>query len=663
MADIAKCPPLTRESVQTAHERIKAFIHRTPVVSCETINHIASTAQAERDPKVGPQHDSQESSEQDASGHTARPKIKLFFKCENQQRIGAFKARGAFHALGRLIEEQGVEQVRKTGVVTHSSGNHAQALALAAKSHAIPAHIVMPTISTPSKIAGTQSHGANVIFSGSTSDEREAVVADVIKQTGATLVPPYDHPDIMLGQGTLALEMEQQVKELIASSPYLGRSGSDGLDAVIAPIGGGGMLSGVCIALHGTGIRVFGAEPSFQGANDAEMGLKQGKRVERNNVVYTPTPLRPDSSTEKTPATFVNHLTPRQVTTDASGHTARPKIKLFFKCENQQRIGAFKARGAFHALGRLIEEQGVEQVRKTGVVTHSSGNHAQALALAAKSHAIPAHIVMPTISTPSKIAGTQSHGANVIFSGSTSDEREAVVADVIKQTGATLVPPYDHPDIMLGQGTLALEMEQQVKELIASSPYLGRSGSDGLDAVIAPIGGGGMLSGVCIALHGTGIRVFGAEPSFQGANDAEMGLKQGKRVEKVKSLTIADGVRTPVGHIPWTVVSDRSRLAGVFSVTEEQITAAMRLLMERAKLFIEPTAAVPLAVVLYNEEFRRMVQRESGEQGWNVGVVLSGGNTTMEAIAKLFSKPEPTQARAEGTLTMDGKKVAENVAG
>nr|POE56366.1 putative serine racemase [Quercus suber] len=270
---------------------------------------------------------------------------------------------------------------------------------------------------------------------------------------------------------------------------------------------------------------------------------------------------------------------------------------------------------------------------------------------------------MPTISTPSKIAGTQSHGAEVIFSGSTSDEREAVVADVIDRTGATLVPPYDHPDIMLGQGTLALELEQQVPALVAECPGVGRSGADGLDAVIASIGGGGMLSGVCTALYGTGIRVFGAEPSFQGANDAEMGLKQGKRIEKVKSLTIADGVRTPVGEIPWTVVSDKSKLAGIFSVTEAQIKAAMRLLMERAKLFIEPTAAVPLAVVLYNEEFRRLVEAESGEQGWNLGVVLSGGNTTLEAIAKIFGAPESVEERAEGKVTMDGKKVAENVAG
>jgi threonine dehydratase len=270
---------------------------------------------------------------------------------------------------------------------------------------------------------------------------------------------------------------------------------------------------------------------------------------------------------------------------------------------------------------------------------------------------------MPTISTPSKIAGTKSHGANVIFSGSTSDEREAVVAEVIEKTGATLVPPYDHPDIMLGQGTQALELEQQAIDLIAGNPDLGISGHSGLDAVIAPIGGGGMLSGICAALQGTGIKVFGAEPNFEGANDAEIGLQQGRRVEKVKTLTIADGLRTPVGTIPWSIISDKSMLQGIYSVNEEQIKAALRLAMERAKLFIEPSAAVPLAVMLYNEEFREIVEREAGPEGWNVGIILSGGNTTVEAIAKLFAPPPNVGERAEATLGASGEKVAENVAG
>ena len=270
---------------------------------------------------------------------------------------------------------------------------------------------------------------------------------------------------------------------------------------------------------------------------------------------------------------------------------------------------------------------------------------------------------MPTISTPSKIAGTKSYGANVIFSGSTSDEREAVIADVIKETGARLVPPYDHPDIILGAGTQALELEQQVEDLLAQDPSLGIQAEPKLEAVIAPIGGGGMLSGICTALHGTGIKVFGAEPNFEGANDAELGLKQGKRIQKVKTLTIADGLRTPVGEIPWSIITDKEKLEGIYSVDEEQIKAATKLIMERAKLFVEPSAAVSLAVVLYNEEFRKMVQREAGERGWNVGVVLSGGNTTTDAIAKLFAAPWDQEERAESKVGINGEKKVENIAG
>ncbi|PVH98260.1 threonine dehydratase catabolic [Periconia macrospinosa] len=332
---------------------------------------------------------------------------------------------------------------------------------------------------------------------------------------------------------------------------------------------------------------------------------------------------------------------------------AKPKIKLFFKCENFQRIGAFKVRGAFHAVKRLIERT-------------EGGNHAQALALAGKTFSIPAHIVMPSISTPSKIAGTKSQGAIVHFSGSTSDEREAVVADVIKQTGATLVPPYDHADIILGQGTMALEIEAQVEELLASDADLGvhGTGGKGLDAVIAPCGGGGMLAGNAVALHGTGVRVFGAEPSFEGADDARRGVAAGSRVTSVKTLTIADGLRTPLGEINWKIISDPSYIAGLYAVTEQNIKDAMRLVLERMKCFVEPSAVVGLAVILFNEDFRKMVERESGDEGWNIGVVFSGGNTTVEAISKIFEVKEDKPAeRAEGKVGRDGERVAENVAG
>ncbi|KAF1958210.1 tryptophan synthase beta subunit-like PLP-dependent enzyme [Byssothecium circinans] len=343
---------------------------------------------------------------------------------------------------------------------------------------------------------------------------------------------------------------------------------------------------------------------------------------------------------------------------------AHPKIKLFFKCENFQRIGAFKVRGAFHAVKRLIErtEGGLEEVRRKGVVTHSSGNHAQALALAARTFSIPAHIVMPSISTPSKIAGTKAQNAIVHFSGSTSQEREAVVADVIKQTGATLIPPYDYVDVILGQGTMALETTEQVEELIRENGDLGvHDGGKGLDAMITPCGGGGMLAGNAVALKETGIKVFSAEPSFEGADDARRGVEAGSRITTVKTLTIGDGLRTPIGELNWNIISDPSYVAGLYAVTEQNIKDAMRLVLERMKCFVEPSAVAGLATILYNEDFRRRVEKEAGAEGWNIGVVFSGGNTTIEAISKIFAPVEEKQAkREEGVIGRDGTKVIYN---
>lgn len=321
------------------------------------------------------------------------------------------------------------------------------------------------------------------------------------------------------------------------------------------------------------------------------------------------------------------------------------------------------------------------------------GNHAQALALAARTHGCAAHIVMPRISTPAKIAATQALGADVVFSGSTAAEREDVVRGVLERTGGVLVPPYDHEDIILGQGTVGVELEGQVRELLAGQEGEEEErepGDDGerrrrrrrrkrerrqgqvLDAVVAPLGGGGLLSGLATAMEGTGTRVFGAEPRFQGADDGRRGLARGERVTSVSSLTIADGLRTPVGVLPWSVISDKEKVQGVFAVSEEQIKAAMRLVMERMKLLVEPSAVVGLAVVLYDEEFRRLVETEAGEEGWDVGIVLSGGNTTVEAVGGLFATAAgiagatgatPKVEREEGKMGLGGERVAENVAG
>lgn len=249
---------------------------------------------------------------------------------------------------------------------------------------------------------------------------------------------------------------------------------------------------------------------------------------------------------------------------------------------------------------------------------------------------------MPSISTESKIAGTRAYNARVLFSGSTEPERVAVVDRVIKETGAILVPPYDHPDIILGQGTAALELEKQVEDLRLRDSGDGTTspkGHSSLDAVITPLGGGGLLAGTATYFSSNpSTYVFGAEPLFEGGDDGRRGLACGVRIPTVRTLTIADGLRTPVGEVNWTVISDQKKVRGVFAVTEEQIKQAMRLILERLKVFIEPSAAVPLAVILFDEEFRQTAAEEGREKGWDVGVVLTGGNTTVEAISRLYGR-------------------------
>lgn len=265
-------------------------------------------------------------------------------------------------------------------------------------------------------------------------------------------------------------------------------------------------------------------------------------------------------------------------------------------------------------------------------LTDLKGNHAQALSLAARENGFPAHVVMPTISPASKIAATKGYGANVVFSGSTGAEREALVAEVIEKTGARLVPPYNHPDIIFGQGTMGLELQDQAAQMMKDS----NSPSKRLDAIMTPCGGGGMLSGVALSCESTGITVFGAEPEFQGADDCKRGLETGQRITETKTLTIADGLRTYVGALPWTIIHDRKLVQGVYSVTEQEIKNALKLVLERMKVVIEPSAAVPLAVALYNEDFRAMVEKEAGDKGWDLGIVFSGGNMGVDRIGELF---------------------------
>ncbi len=276
---------------------------------------------------------------------------------------------------------------------------------------------------------------------------------------------------------------------------------------------------------------------------------------------------------------------------------------LFFKCEHLQKAGAFKFRGACNAVVKLPPE-----VAARGVVTHSSGNHAGALALAAKLRGIPAHVVMPRNASPVKRRAVEDYGGRVVECEPTLEARETTAAAVLAETGGVLVPPYDHPDVIAGQGTAALELLEQVH---------------GLDALVAPVGGGGLMAGLCIAGKGLApaLRVFAAEPA--GADDAARSKAAGVLVPQTGPRTIADGLLTSLGERTWPVLRDQ--VEKVVTVTEEEIVAAMRLAWERAKLLIEPSAAVAVAAVL-GQEFRALAGLE------RVGVVLSGGNVNLDAL-------------------------------
>lgn len=274
---------------------------------------------------------------------------------------------------------------------------------------------------------------------------------------------------------------------------------------------------------------------------------------------------------------------------------------LFFKCEQWQRAGAFKFRGACNAVQRLSAADAAR-----GVVTHSSGNHAQALALAARQRGAPAHIIMPENASPVKRRAVEGYGGKITLCVPTLEARETTTAAVQGQTGAVLIPPYNHPDIIAGQGTVALELLDQVSDL---------------DALVAPIGGGGLVAGVTIAAKALrpGIRIFAAEPS--GADDAARSKAQGMLVPQTNPRTIADGLLTSMGDLTWPVVRDQ--VDAVITVSEEEIKVALRLTWERAKLLIEPSSAVAVAAVLadaFPKGFRR------------IGVVLSGGNVSLPEI-------------------------------
>lgn len=275
--------------------------------------------------------------------------------------------------------------------------------------------------------------------------------------------------------------------------------------------------------------------------------------------------------------------------------------ELFFKCENFQKVGAFKFRGATHTVGNLTEKEA-----KNGVATHSSGNHAQAVALAAKLRGIPSYIVMPENAPRVKVNAVRDYGAEITFCESTQEAREATLEKVVEQTGATFIHPYDNPDIVMGQGSAAIELLEEKPDL---------------DIIISPVGGGGLMSGTAIATSGLSpeTKIIGTEPEV--ANDAYLSFQSGKLHPVQSTDTVADGLRTSLSELTFACI--KTHVDEIVTVSEQEIIDAMRFIWERMKIIIEPSSAVPAAAI-----FSGKIDVE----GKKAGLILTGGNIDLDHL-------------------------------
>ena len=288
----------------------------------------------------------------------------------------------------------------------------------------------------------------------------------------------------------------------------------------------------------------------------------------------------------------------------SAGFDREAGMRVYFKCENFQRGGSFKIRGASNLVLSLPKESLAK-----GVVAYSSGNHAQATAIAAKHVGVPATIVMPEDAPRSKMESTRAHGAKVVTYNRFTESREAIAGAILKETGATLVPPFDHPMIMAGQGTAALELLEETGPL---------------DAIITPVGGGGLLSGCATIAKSlnSAMRVFGAEP--EGANDTFLSLAAGQRIAVPHPDTIADGLRVPKpGELTFPVV--KSLAERIVLVSDREIREAVKFMLLRLKMLLEPSGAASVGAVLF---------RKLPPDVQSVGVVISGGNVDFEELVK-----------------------------
>ncbi len=279
---------------------------------------------------------------------------------------------------------------------------------------------------------------------------------------------------------------------------------------------------------------------------------------------------------------------------------------VYFKCENFQKIGAFKARGAMNAILTLLPEDLAK-----GVATHSSGNHAQALARAAKLLGVKSYIVMPRTAPEIKKKGVRAFGGEIFECEPTLEARETTLANVVNKTGATEIHPFNNYDVIAGQATAAKELFEEVH---------------GLDIIMAPVGGGGLLSGTALAAKyfSPNTRVIAGEPA--GSDDAYRSMKSGK-IEQAQSDSVADGLLTTLGDKTFPIIKDN--VEEIITVTDSEIISAMRLIWERLKVIIEPSCSVPFAAVLKDK---------AKFKGKKVGIILTGGNVDMERAMKLFAQ-------------------------
>ncbi len=299
----------------------------------------------------------------------------------------------------------------------------------------------------------------------------------------------------------------------------------------------------------------------------------------------------------------IAHKTPVM---QSSALNERLQAKIYVKCENFQRMGAFKFRGGFNALAKLNDSQ-----RQAGVVAYSSGNHAQAVALSARILQIPATIFMPHDASPAKLAATKGYGAKVIGYDRYAEDASALATALAQANGLTFIPPFDHPDVLSGQGTAALELFQEVGEL---------------DAIFVCLGGGGLLSGSALAAKALspGCRIVGVEP--EAGNDVQQSFRTGERVKIATPVTIADGAQTPmVGAITFEII--KALVDDIHTVTDAQLVEGMRFYAERMKMIVEPTGCLSLAAA---------IQASESLKGQKVGLIISGGNIDMARFSQLM---------------------------